>query len=88
MPMQGGTQKIKGTRLLNCDQFYYASNEQKKELFLKVKDKVKSLYKYCTSWCHNSSECNVKGTCKSCNFAHARGQVPFNYYKYLNPVVA
>ena len=73
MPMQGGTQKIKGTRLLNCDQFYYASNEQKKELFLKVKDKVKSLCKYCTSWCHSSSECNVKGTCKNCNFAHGRG---------------
>ena len=73
MPMQGGTQKIKGTRLLNCDQFYYASNEQKKELFLKVKDKVKSLCKYCTSWHHNSSECKVNGTCKNCNFAHARG---------------
>ena len=46
---------------------------KKKELLLKDKDKVESLCKYCTSWRHNSSECNVKGTCKSCNFAHARG---------------
>ena len=73
MPMQGGTQKIKGTRLLNFDQFYYSSDEQKRELFLKVKPKVKSLCKYYTSWCHNSSECKVKGTCKNCNFALARG---------------
>ena len=73
MPIQGGTQKVTGTRLLNCDQFYYAGDEQKRELFLKVKAKVNSLCKYCTSWCHKSSECNVKGTCKNCNFAHARG---------------
>ena len=73
MPMQGGTQKVTGTRLLNCDQFYYAGDEQKRELFLKVKAKVNSLCKYCTSWCRSSSECNIKGTCKNCNFAHARG---------------
>ena len=72
MPRMGGNQVIKGTRLLNCDQFYYAGEKQKQELFLKVKAQCKNLCKYCTSWQHSSSECTVKGTCKSCNFAHAR----------------
>ena len=49
MPIQGGTQKVTGTRLLNCDQFYYVGDEQTRELFLKVKAKVDSLCKYCTS---------------------------------------
>ena len=73
MPRMGGTQKIKGRGLLNCDQFYYAGDEQKKKLFLKVKAQCKVLCKYCTSWQHNSSKCTVKGTCKNCNFSQARG---------------
>ena len=38
-----------------------------------MKTKCKTLCKFCTSWLHNSSECDVKGTCKSCNYSHARG---------------
>ena len=60
-PMRGGTKTVKGTRLLNCDKFYHATHEEKKELFLKVKAKSRALCKYCTSWCHSSSECNIKG---------------------------
>ena len=84
MPMRGGTQKVKGTRLLNCDKFYHARDEQKKELFLKVKAKVKSLCRLCTSWLHDVSECNVKGTCKNCNYTFARGaRGLFNYCKVI-----
>ena len=72
MPIMVGTKKVTGTRLLNCDHFYYTRDEQKRELFLKVKAKVNSLCKYCTSWDHSSFKCNVKGTCKNCNYAHAR----------------
>ena len=73
MPSMGGNKVITGRRLLNCDQFYYAGERQKQELFLKVKAQCKNLCKYCTSWQHSSSECTVRGTCKSCNFEHARG---------------
>ena len=62
-----------GTRLLNCKQFYYATNEEKKDIFLKMKAKCKTLCKICTSWLHDSSDCNFKGTCKFCNSPHARG---------------
>ena len=62
MSLRGGTQTVKGTRLFNCDQFYYATDGEKKELFSKVKAKYRALCKYCTSWCHNSSECKVNGT--------------------------
>ena len=87
-PMRGGTQTVKGTRLLNCDQFYHATDGEKNKLFLKVKVKCRALCKYFTSWCPKSSECNVKGTCKNCKFAQARGHVLYNYCKYLNLIVA
>ena len=73
MPSMGGNKVITGRRLLNCDQFYYANEGQKQELFLKAKAQCKNICKYCTSWQHSSSECTVRGTCKSCNFEHARG---------------
>ena len=73
MPSMDGNKVVIGRRLLNCDQFYYAAEGQKQELFLKVKAQCKNLCKYCTSWEHSSSECTVKGTCKSCNSEHARG---------------
>ena len=37
-----------------------------------MKAKCKTLCKICTSWLHNSSECNFKGTGKICNSPHAR----------------
>ena len=73
MPSMDGNKVVIGRRLLNCDQFYYAAEGQKQELFLKVKAQCKNLCKYCTSWEHSSSECTVRGTCKSCNSEHARG---------------
>ena len=45
MPMRGGTQTVKCTRLLNCDQFYHATDREKKELLLKVKAKFRALCK-------------------------------------------
>ena len=38
-----------------------------------MKAKCKTLCKICTSWLHDSSDCNFKGTCKFCNLSHARG---------------
>ena len=67
------SKKVQGTRLLNCKQFYHATNEDKKDIFLKMKAKCKTLCKICTSWLHDSSDCNFKGTCKFCNSPHARG---------------
>ena len=70
---QGSTQTITGTRLLNCDQFYNARDDKKRELFSMVKARFGSLCKYCTGWGHNSSDCRVKGTCQNCNFSHVKG---------------
>ena len=67
------SKKILGTRLLNCKQFYHATNDDKKDIFLKMKAKCKTLCKICTSWLHDSSECTFKGTCKFCNLPHAKG---------------
>merc|ERR1712082_332047 len=49
MPSMGGNKVLTGRRLLNCDQFYYAGERQKQELFLKVKAQCKNLCKYCSS---------------------------------------
>ena len=38
-----------------------------------MRAKCKTLCKFCTSWLHNSSNSDAKGTCKSCNYSHARG---------------
>ena len=38
-----------------------------------MKVKCKTLCKICTSWLHDSSDCDLKGTCKLCNLSHARG---------------
>ena len=65
--------EVQGTRLLNCKQFYHATDEDKKDIFFKIKAKCKTLCKICTSWLHNSSDCNFKGTCKFCNSPHAKG---------------
>ena len=63
VPTKNGSRKIQGTRLFNFKQFFYATDEEKRDIFLKMKAKCNTLYMFCTSWLHDSSDCDVKGTC-------------------------
>ena len=47
--IKDGVRVIHGTRLLNCEKFHSASDEEKKNIFLKMKEKCKKLCKLCTS---------------------------------------
>ena len=64
---------INGTRLLNCPNFSSASDEEKREIFLRVKNKCKELCLICTNWMHDSSKCNVKSNCNKCKSIHIKG---------------
>ena len=83
MPSMGGTKVITGRRLLNCDQFYYAGERQKQELFLKVKAQCKNLCKYCTSWENSSSECKLREHAKVVILSMLEVHAPFSHCKVL-----
>ena len=68
-----GPKTITSTRLLSCSKFYSASDEDKKEIFLKVKNKTQELCELCTGWGHDSSKCKIKYNCRKCNSNHANG---------------
>ena len=50
---EGSKILINGTRLLNCPNFSSASDEEKRKIFLRVKNKSKELCEICTNWMHN-----------------------------------
>ena len=52
-----GPKIITSTKLVGCPKFLSANDEDKREIFLKVKSKTQELCQLCTGWGHDSSKC-------------------------------